>query len=115
AVTPMLLALACGGGGSNGPVTVRLVDEFDPANVEGTPAQASAEPQALWDFTAAANGDTLGWSAGAGVTGLRVVDGKLVGRSTTDFPLIYVARPEGMDINDGIHAVEMRIRVSAGA
>lgn len=114
AVTPMLLALACGGG-SDGPVTVRLVDEFDPASVEGTPTQAAAEPQAMWDFTAAANGDLLGWSAGPGVTGLRVVDGKLVGRSTTDFPLLYIARPAAMDANDGIHSVELRIRASAGA
>ncbi len=113
ALTLILLTLGCGGSGEA--ITVHLVDAFDPESVEGTPTQASAEPQGLWDFSAAAAGDTLGWKAGPGVTGLRVVDGKLVGRSTTDFPLLYAPRPEALDVNDGVHSIEIRIRASAGA
>ncbi len=114
ALTPVLFSFACGGGTDN-PVTVRLVDVFDPASVEGAPTAGASEPLALWDFTTAAAGDTLGWQAGPGVTGLRVVDGKLIGRSTTDFPLLYVTRPAALDVNDGIHSMELRIRASAGA
>jgi L-serine dehydratase len=36
--------------------------------------------------------------AGDGVTGLKLVDGKLTGTSTTDFPIIYVSRPKTVDV-----------------
>jgi arylsulfatase A-like enzyme len=114
ALAPILLSLGCGGSGD--PITVHLVDTFDPASVEGTPTQASAEPLGLWDFsTATVASDTLGWKAGPGATGLHVVDGKLVERSTTDFPLLYAPWPELLDPNDGVHALEVRIRATAGA
>jgi hypothetical protein len=76
---------------------VRLVDLFDSAKVEGSPTKKAAEPGALWDFSKPPKPGadaTLGWKAGDGVTGLKVVDGKLTGKSTTDFPIIYVERPK---------------------
>ncbi len=113
-LAPILLLLSCGGGGSGNEVTVHLVDAFDAESVVGAPAQQAAEPAALWDFSKAEAGDTLGWKAGPGVANLRIVDGKLTGRSTTDFPVLYAPRPEGLAAADGVHALEVRIRTSAG-
>lgn len=87
--------------------------------IEGSPQSAEAKPAALWDFTTAANAGsgadaTLGWKAGPGVSGLRIVDGRLSGRSTTEFPVIYAERPV-MDANDVLHSLDLRIRVDGGA
>src|SRR5437773_1467717 len=96
---------------------VRLVDIFDTAKIDGTPTKTSVTPAALWDFTAApkdAADPMLGWKAGDGVTGLKVVDGKLTGRSSTDFPVIYVNRPKAVDVSDEFHSVQVRMRVTDG-
>ena len=58
---------------------------------------------------------TRGWEAGPGVSGLAIRDGMLVGRSTTDFPILHVERTAGLDNADQLHAVEVRLRVSKGA
>jgi arylsulfatase A-like enzyme len=115
----LITLLACGTSGS-GERVVRLVDRFDSKMIEGSPQGAEAKPAALWDFSASATTSsggtdaTLGWKAGPGVTGLRIVDGRLTGRSTTDYPVIYAASP-ALDANDVLHSLDLRIRVSDGA
>ena len=64
---------------------MHLIDAFDPKGVTGAPAQQATEPLAVWDFTSAAPGDTLGWKAGPGVADLRLVDGKPVQRKLGTF------------------------------
>src|SRR5262249_6375335 len=99
------------------PSVVRFVDVFDGAKVEGSPAKKAAGPMAIWDFSKPPGGlgadATLGWKAGDGVTGLKVADGKLTGKSTTDFPILYVARPKTVDPRDAFDSVQIRIRASA--
>jgi arylsulfatase A-like enzyme len=58
---------------------------------------------------------TLGWQAGPGVADLAVRDGRLAGRTTDDFPLLSVERTSDVDGRDLVHAVEVRLRTSAGA
>ncbi|PYQ20663.1 MAG: hypothetical protein DMF81_17925, partial [Acidobacteria bacterium] len=58
---------------------------------------------------------TRGWQAGPGVGALSVRDGRLVGRSTSDFPLLHLERSPAPADRDILHAVEVRCRVSAGA
>jgi arylsulfatase A-like enzyme len=97
---------------------VRLVDSFDKAKVEGNPTKKAPPPVALWNFSTPpkdASDPLLGWKAGDGVTGLKVVDGKLTGKATTDFPILYVNRPKTVDANDALDSAQVRIRVSAGA
>ena len=110
----LTLAFLVGCGGSDSPTVVRLVDHFDSANVEGSPQGAAEAPKALWVF--AEPGDSgdplLGWKAGPGVADLRVVDGKLTGRATTDFPIIYASRPESVDTSDLFHSLVVRGRTS---
>jgi arylsulfatase A-like enzyme len=54
------------------------------------------------------------WQAGPGVEGLTVRDGRLVGRTTSDFPVLHLTRTSGFDTPDLVHAIEVRMKVSAG-
>ena len=103
----------CSGGSESGATAIPLVDQFRAEMITGSPQSASAAPQAVWNFASAGADPTLGWKAGAGVTGLRVVEGRLTGRSTTDSPIIYAVRP-AMDPNDSLYSLDLRIRNSAG-
>jgi arylsulfatase A-like enzyme len=97
---------------------VRLIEVFDSAKIEGAPAGKPLAPGALWEFGSPPQGSKdplLGWKPGDGVAGLKVSEGKLTGRSTTDFPIVYVSRPKTVDPNDAFDSVEVRMRVSAGA
>jgi len=115
----LLLGLsACSRTSDSSSTTIRLVDTFRPEMVKGTPASVSqTEPVAFWDFSKPAKAkdapDTIGWKAGVGVSGLALRDGRLVGRSTDDFPLIYIT--PGIDSDDLVHSVEIRMRASKGA
>ncbi len=112
-----------GGSTTRGPVAIRLVDEFSPENVEGTPRETvTVPPRVEWRFdgfapspSGEANPATIGWQAGPDVNDLQVRDGRLVGHSTSDCPIIYVERTVGLDDPHQICAYEIRMRVSAGA
>ena len=109
----MLFLFGCGGGET---VTMtRLVDVFDAASVEGAPDSPEPEPQALWDFSQTGDDPTLGWKAGPGVADLRVVDGKLTGRATTDFPVIYAPKTATVDAADRFHSIQVSAMASGGA
>jgi arylsulfatase A-like enzyme len=102
--------------------TLRLVDLFEPAAVTGSAAGPAREiPRTEWRFDGEpaqpARGPasaTRGWQAGPGVAALTLRDGRLTGRTTNDFPVIHFARTTGFDTLDLVHAVEIRMRASAG-
>src|SRR4051812_33644489 len=96
AIAALVLCLSACGSKPHESKVVRLIDIFDTAKIEGTPDSQSVAPKALWDFAKPEKGAEE-WKAGDGVAGLKIVDGKLTGRSTTDFPLIYVSRPKTVD------------------
>jgi arylsulfatase A-like enzyme len=112
-----------GGSTTRGPVAIHLVDEFNPEDVEGTPQEAvTVPPRAEWRFDGSApspsgetHSATMGWQAGPDVNDFQVRDGRLVGRSTSDCPIIYAERTVGLDDPYQICAYEIRLRVSAGA
>ena len=116
-----LLLNSCGGG-SDQPIAIRLVDHFNQKMVKNVPTRVTRpEPAGLWEFGETPERPpeespaTLGWKAGAGVSSLRIEDGRLQGRTTTNFPIVYVERKEGLDTPDLLHAVEIRMRASKGA
>ncbi|MCH8121022.1 MAG: hypothetical protein IIC00_15015, partial [Planctomycetes bacterium] len=121
-LTP-LLRTDRGGSTTRGPVAIHLVNEFKPEFVEGTPQEAiTMPPRTEWRFDGSApspsgetDSATLGWQAGPDVNDLQVRDGRLVGRSTSDCPIIYAERTSGLDDPHQICAFEIRMRVSAGA
>ena len=112
-----LIALgACGDGSSNG--VIRLVDRFEDDTVRNAPTKI-APPESIGSWNFSEPGDSpstakLGWKAGVGVSALRVEDGRLRGRSTTNFPIIWVDNKDGVDSPDLLHAVEVRLRVDKG-
>jgi arylsulfatase A-like enzyme len=98
--------------------TTRLVDIFDKTKVSGGQPAAAAAPVARteWRFDGpATQSPTRGWEAGPGVAGLHVRDGRLVGRSTTDFPVLHLEWIAGQQNPDQLDRVEVRLRVSAGS
>jgi arylsulfatase A-like enzyme len=112
------------------PLAIRLTDRFDAASVEGSPGgHEAALKRTEWLFDSppappsAATGAAPGaranaspaWEAGPGIDGLSVRGGMLVGRTTSDTPILRLARPDGLDNLDQLHAVEIRMRVSKGA
>ena len=113
------------------PITLRLVDLFDAATVIGTVTVDPLEPTE-WRFdnegtillsapdeddneggSPEDSGETFGWVAYHDVTDFGVVDGRLVG-TTGELPLLHATRPDQLDQNDLLHAIEITMRVSAG-
>lgn len=100
---------------------IRLVDLFKPEVVQGAErADSEQAPVAEWRFDGAPPATapkglsaTRGWG-GADVAGLAVRDNRLTGRSTSDFPIVHVSRTSHLDNADHVHALEIRLRVSAG-
>jgi arylsulfatase A-like enzyme len=101
------------------PAATRLVDLFEPSVVSGSPPAVDAPPRTEWRFDGTAgegdHAETGGVESGPGVTDLVIRDGYLTGRTTTDVPVLRVERTEGLDDQDELHAVEVRLRVSAGS
>lgn len=93
------------------PVSIHLADLYKPQLVEGHAVPESIQ-RTEWTFGAA--GSTL-WEAGPGTADVKIVDGKLTGRSTTDFPIIRFYRTEGYQDPDNVYAIVVKMRASAGS
>jgi arylsulfatase A-like enzyme len=117
-VLPLLLSACARPADKPAASAVRLVDAYKPEAVEGRSTPASERPRSEWRFDgppgAGPHAATRGFAAGPGVASLAVRDGRLVGRSTTPFPLLHLERTSGLDDRDILHAVEVRARLSAG-
>ena len=109
------LLAGCGGNPSEA-VTIRLLDEFPSAAVEGGSTDSvPSPPPTEWRFDGSASELKQQWKAGPGVSGLSVRDGFLRARSTTDLPILHVERTSGLENGDVLHAVEVRMRASEGS
>ncbi len=112
-----------GCGSSDAPIAIRLVDRFQPEMVVDTPTKVKTTSSPIaWSFAEPPSHRppkkataSLGWKSGAGVSGLRIREGRLQGRTTTDFPIIYVRRAERLEDEDLLAEVEVRMRVDKGA
>ena len=119
AIAASLLA-ACGGGSTDA-ISIRLVDQFTPDLVQGSPGQIREIEPLAWNFAdpppegLQEARPTHGWRAGEGVADFRVREGRLVGRTTSVAPLIYVRLENPVPNPDVLHAVEVRLRVSTGS
>jgi arylsulfatase A-like enzyme len=90
------------------------VDEFGSVQIENLAAGGSA-PIAPTEWRFDESQPASAWKAGIGVEGLATRDGRLRGRSTTDFPLVRVERTSGLEDEDFLHEVVVRARASRGA
>ena len=124
-ILPLCLAIGCTAPPKPAPATVRLTDLYKPELVSARVAPSPPPPRTEWRFDgpapAAAPGETpkspatRGWESFNGVTALAIRDGKLVGRTTDDMPLVHLERTTGVDDADPVEAVEVRMRLSAGS
>ena len=113
--TFLLIALAASGAcgrsrSQSAALPIRLVDVFKPEAISGGGAAHGEIPRTEWKFDGSSR-DT--WDAGPGVTGLTVREGRLTGRTSSTFPMLHVKRSTGLDSQDVVHAIEIRMRVSA--
>jgi arylsulfatase A-like enzyme len=91
--------------------SVRLVDLYKPTFVKGTPPSPPASERIEWRF----DKDAAGWQAARGVAGFGVREAHLAGRSSDDLPILRVSRVPPKDDREPVHAIEVRLRASAGA
>ncbi len=127
-ISTLLGAVSCQGVST--PITLRLIDLFETATVLGTVSVDSVEPTE-WRFDGQGTvplptadesdgepvedrSERYGWAAYHDVTGFGVTDGRLVG-TTGELPLLHATRPERLDENDLLQAIEITMRVSAGS
>ena len=117
----LLLIPACASPTPPALSTTRLVDLYEAEPAE-TPVPAPAQARTEWRFDAptplpveGAFAATHGWEAGPMVKGLAVRDGRLTAESTGDFPLLHLERTGMPESGDNLHAVEIRLSVTAGA
>lgn len=106
------------------PPAVRLVDLYrSEAHAGVTPPVAGAEPLAIWKFVgqpklasspSVAPNPTFGFDAASGIADLHVHDGMLVGRTTSKYAVLHLDWPEAVKEREGLHAIELRLRVSGG-
>ena len=116
----LVAALSAACGAEPEPVATRLVDVFDTETVSGSAPMAARGPRIEWRFDSAAVAQesfaaTGGFEAGPGVSDLAIRDGLLVGRTTSVAPALRVERTGSLDEQDQLHAIEIRLRVSAGS
>jgi arylsulfatase A-like enzyme len=103
---------SCGGQSHSGPPAFRLVERFAEASVENTPTSIPTPPSPKWGD--GGNEDLDNWKAGTGLSSLRSIQGRLVGTTNDEFAVMYAAKPVTMNEPDSIHAIEVRMRASAG-
>jgi arylsulfatase A-like enzyme len=109
---PLALSAACSRAPE--PAAIRLVDVFQDEMVAGQPAAPpELPPRTEWRFTEASGGDAF--TAFDGVSGVAVRDGLLVGRATTEVPILHVERKTALGSRDQLHSIEIRMRASGGA
>ena len=88
---------------------IRLVDVFGEATVDGISTDGAELPRTEWRF----DKPDHRWKAGPGVAGLAVRDGRLVGRATTDVPIVHVERTSGLGNPDAMQGQSLVPLMSA--
>lgn len=95
---------------------LRLTDLVEQQAAESSDAPP---PTIGWRFDQAPPGPggaaASGWQVSHGVAGLAIEDGRLVGESTHELPIIWASQTTPIDPPDTLHAIEVRLKVSAGS
>ncbi len=109
----------CGPEAPEGPVAIRLAELYEVPPAESVPAVA--EPWAAWSFETAPGAPASredgfsGWQAGPGVADLEIRHGRLIGSATGEVAILHHDRPLDPGRTEVLHAVEIRLGVSAGS
>ncbi len=106
-VASLLAAAACGSRHAAPPAAISLTQLYVPAAASAPAPAKSSERGTLLPLK--------DWQAGPGVAGFRLVEGKLIGRATSATPVIHLGWSAVPKDADTLHAIEIRMRVSAGS
>ncbi len=91
------------------------MDVFESSLLTATPDPREPPAPTEWRFeNAATTTNTLGWEVVEGVEGLQVQDGSLVGKTTTEIPILRVSREQGGDDPDPLHEIQIRMKATGG-
>ena len=94
------------------PSVVRFSEAFDAEKVDGR-VEVPELPRSEWRADAPEE-DSWTWRAVAGLEDARVEDGLFRAKSTTERPILELVAPAPLGDGDRIHALEIRMSVSAG-
>jgi len=114
----LAVTVGCGGDVSDGPASITLASAMTDASVEGTPDIQVPDPIA-WDFAAGTGpgtteADDLGARALYDVSNVAIRDGALRGRTAGERAAVHLPVPSDVPLTGTLHAIEVRMRVSAG-
>ena len=101
-------------------VSIRIIDDFESAMVQGSPPAAEPE-RTEWRFdgdgtieASEEDEDTYGWTALNDVEGFAVRDGTLAG-TTGEVPILLGVWPDVPDDDEPLYAIEVRMEAEANA
>jgi len=107
-IAATLLACACAPEERSGEPSLRLVDRFTSEAVTDAAPSQEPPPRVEWTFD---DDDSRTWSVHAGIDGATLRDGRVEGRSTSEFPVLRLDWEADIE-PDVLHAVEIRMRSS---
>lgn len=107
-----MVLLACQGQDS-APLSQRLVDDFEPTMILGSPTAGDSSARAEWRFTEADG--TTGWDVVQEIEGLTVQSNHLTGKTTGGLPILKTELASGGRGRDVLSEIHLRLRVDAGA
>jgi len=93
--------------------SVRLVSMQQPSAKQAV-VKGDAIPKTEFSFDSA-DKTFGGWEALEGISGLAVHEDLLTGRTTSGIPFLHLERKSGLQSDDVLHSIEVKIKVSAGA
>jgi arylsulfatase len=123
ALVAMTAGSCTGRATSQGAATIRLVDLYKPEMLRGSaPPSVRGAKKIEWRFDGPPStpppkefAPTRGWEPGLGISGLTIGDGRLTGRSSSEYPVLQIERTQDLDNRDQFYAIEIRMKASAGA
>lgn len=108
----LLLSAGCGEGPSL-PLARRLIDDFSPAAVSGTPKAVPAPQAVVWRFDSP-DADRTEWEGVLGIRDLAVEGGRLRGETTSASPVLRIGPMPRFDHDDLVQEIQVRMRVEGG-
>ena len=103
-------------GDSSDVTSLRLADIYDEGEIEAELSKPRSElPRTEWKFTSSTENSLTDDWASYQVSRLRVSDGKLIGKASTDFPILHAVRNSDVDDRDVLHSIEVKLKASGGS
>ena len=92
--------------GDSSDTSLRLADIYDQGEIEGERSKPRSQlPRTEWKFNSSTENSLPDDWASYQVSRLRVSDGKLIGKASTDFPILHAVRNSDVDDREVLHSI----------